>query len=85
LQTILRSLLVQNHSLNAIGVQPADAMIAPDVTEFDLTEFVRTKELAAIGEAAAVEEIPKIKQLLTRLDPKLFPAPANAPAIPALG
>ncbi|MCE9533127.1 MAG: patatin-like phospholipase family protein [Planctomycetes bacterium] len=78
IQTILRSLLVQNHSLNAIGVQPADVVIEPDVTEFDLTEFMRAKELAAIGEAAALEQIPKIQQLLTRLDPQLFPWSAEA-------
>jgi NTE family protein len=71
--TILRSLLVQNHNLNAFGVQPADVVIEPDVTGFDLTEFMRAKELAAIGEAAALEQIPKIRQLLTRLDPQLFP------------
>ena len=72
LQTILRSMLVQNHSLNAHGVQPADVVIEPDVTGFDLTEFMRAKELAAIGEKAALEQIPKIKQLLTRLDSQLF-------------
>jgi predicted acylesterase/phospholipase RssA/CRP-like cAMP-binding protein len=71
-QTLLRSLLVQNHSLNAFGVQPADVVIEPDVTGFDLTEFMRAKELAAIGEAAALEQIPKIQRLLTRLDPQLF-------------
>ena len=71
-QTILRSLLVQNHSLNAHGVRPADVVIEPDVTGFDLTDFVRAKELAAIGEAAAREQIPHIQQLLTRLDPQLF-------------
>jgi len=72
LQTLLRSMLVQNHNLNSFGVQPADVVIAPDVTGFDLSEFMRSKELAAIGEAAAREQIPKIKQLLTRLDPLLF-------------
>jgi predicted acylesterase/phospholipase RssA len=70
--TILRSLLVQNYNLNAIGVQPADVVIEPDVTGFDMTEFMRAKELAAVGEATAVEQIPKIRQLLTRLDPQLF-------------
>lgn len=74
LPTILRSLLVQNHNLNAFGVQPADVVIEPDVTGFDMTEFMRAKELAAIGEATALEQIPRIRQLLTRLDPKLFPA-----------
>jgi NTE family protein len=85
LQTIMRSLLVQNHSLNAIGVQPADVMIAPDVTDFDLTEFMRAKELAAVGAAATIEELPRIRQLLSRLDPQLFPAPPNAPVLPAIG
>jgi NTE family protein len=71
-QTILRSLLVQNHSLNSFGVQPADVVIEPDVTSFDLTDFMRAKELAAVGKAAALEQIPKIRQLLARLDPQLF-------------
>src|SRR4029079_11524498 len=70
--TLLRSLLVQNYNLNAIGVQPADVVSEPDVTGFDMTEFMRAKELAAVGEATAVEQIPKIRQLLTRLDPQLF-------------
>jgi predicted acylesterase/phospholipase RssA len=72
LQTILRSLLVQSHSLNAHGVQPADVVIEPDVTGYDLAEFMRTKELAAIGETAALGQVPKIKQLLARFDPQLF-------------
>jgi predicted acylesterase/phospholipase RssA len=77
-QTLLRSLLVQNHSLNAFGVRPADVVIEPDVTGYDLTEFMRAKELAAIGEAAALEQVPKIRQLLARLDPQLFPAAGDA-------
>lgn len=76
-QTILRSLLVQNYSLNAFGVQPADVVIAPDVTGFELTEFTRAREMAAIGEAAALEEVPKIRRLLHRMDPQLFPPPAG--------
>jgi predicted acylesterase/phospholipase RssA len=55
LQTLLRSLLVQNYNLNDYGVRPAEVVIEPDVTGFDFTEFVRAKELAAIGEAAALE------------------------------
>ena len=72
-QTLLRSLLVQNHSLNAFGVQPADVMIAPDVTGFDLAAFTRAEEMAAIGRAAGLDTVPKIRTLLTRLDPQLFP------------
>ncbi len=72
-KTILRSLLVQNHSLNAFGVQPADVVIEPDVTGFELTEFTRAQEMAAIGDAAALAEVPKVRQLLHRMDPQLFP------------
>jgi predicted acylesterase/phospholipase RssA len=72
-QTLLRSLLVQNHSLNAQGVQPADVVIETDMRGFDLTAFTRATEMAAIGEAAGLEAVPKIRQLLTRLDPQLFP------------
>jgi predicted acylesterase/phospholipase RssA/CRP-like cAMP-binding protein len=75
-QTLLRSLLVQNYNLNAIGVQPADVVIEPDVTGFELTEFMRAKELAAIGEAAAAAQIPQIQHLLGRLDPQLFRRPS---------
>jgi NTE family protein len=72
LQTMLRTLEVQNVSLNAIGVQPAEVVIAPEVADFDLSEFMRAKELFAIGEQAALVQIPKIQQLLARLDPVLF-------------
>ena len=72
LQTLLRTLEVQNDSLNAIGVQPAEVVIEPDVTDFDLSEFMRARELFAVGEQAALVQIPKIKQLLARLDPVLF-------------
>ena len=51
-----------------------DVVIEPDVRGFDLTEFMRAKELATIGETAALEQIPRIRQLLNRLDPQLFRA-----------
>jgi predicted acylesterase/phospholipase RssA/CRP-like cAMP-binding protein len=70
--TLLRSLLVQNYCLNDAGVRPADVVVEPDVTGVDSTDFMRAKELAAIGEAAALERIPRIRQLLSRLDEQLF-------------
>jgi NTE family protein len=76
--TILRSLLVQNYNLNAFGVQPADVVIEPDATGIDPSEFMKAKELTAIGEAAALEQIPKIRRLLNRLDPLLFKPTADA-------
>ena len=72
LQTLLRTLEVQNVSLNAIGVQPAEVVIEPEVIDFGLSEFMRAKELFAVGEQAALVQIPKIRQLLVRLDPALF-------------
>ncbi len=72
LQTVLRSFLVQSVNMNSVGVQPADVVIEPDVTGFDLSEFSRTDEIAAIGEATAKLAIPKIQELLGQLDDKLF-------------
>ena len=72
LQTVLRSFLVQSVNMNSVGVQPADVVIEPDVTEFDLSEFSRTDEIAAVGEATAKLAIPKIGELLRQLDDKLF-------------
>lgn len=72
LQVLLRGHLVQSSNMNAVGVQPADVVIAPDVTAFDLAEFGRTDEMTAIGEQAAQEMIAGIKQLLSKLDSKLF-------------
>jgi NTE family protein len=72
LQTLLRTLEVQNVSLNAIGVRPAEIVIKPEVIDFDLSEFMRARELFTVGERAALVQIPKIQQLLARLDPVLF-------------
>ena len=77
IQTVLRSFMVQNSNLNAIGVQPADIVVEPDVTGFDLTEFNRTDELAAIGEQTTKEAISDIQKLLTRLDGQLFSQPED--------
>jgi predicted acylesterase/phospholipase RssA len=59
--------------MNAVGVQPADFVIEPDVTQFDLAAFERTDEMAAVGEQTTLQAIAGIKQLLSKLDNKLFP------------
>jgi hypothetical protein len=33
-QVIMRQNMIQGHSMNAVGVKPADFVIAPDVTSF---------------------------------------------------
>ena len=72
IQTIMRSLLVQNKSVNSFALQPADAIIEPDVTRYALTEFVRAEEMAEIGARAALAELPTIKEQLMQLDNRLF-------------
>ena len=72
MQTLLRTLEVQNFNLNRVGAQPAEVVIEPEVVDFGLPEFMRARELAAVGEQAALVQVPKIKQLLTRLDAGLF-------------
>lgn len=71
-KTILRTYVVQNVNMNSVGVAPADFVIEPDVAGFDITEFVRAREMADIGEAATAESIPKLKQYLSHLDKQLF-------------
>lgn len=73
IQTLLRSFLVQSHSVNALGVQPADFVIEPDVTRFELSEFGRASEIAAVGEQATLSAIAPIRSMLNRLDAALFP------------
>ena len=73
IQTLLRSYLVQSHSVNALGVEPADFVIEPNVTGFELSAFGRTDELAQVGESAALAAAPQILALLNRLDAGLFP------------
>jgi NTE family protein len=71
-KTILRTYLVQNVNMNSVGVAPADFVIQPDVTEFDLAEFTRADEMSAIGEKATLESISKLKELLAQVDTSLF-------------
>jgi predicted acylesterase/phospholipase RssA len=77
IQTIMRGYLVQNVNMNSVGVQPADFILNLDVTEFDLSEFTRTAELAAIGVKETEASIEKIRTSLADLDKELFSAPSS--------
>lgn len=70
----MREKMIQCYRLNAVGAKPADFVIAPDVTSFDISEWTRADEMATIGEAAARETIPKLRKMLNKLDPELFAA-----------
>lgn len=72
-QTLLRSHLVQSHHLHSIGVNPADVMIEPDVTAFEMSDFTRTAELAVVGERSVQAALPRIRKLLHKFDGALFP------------
>jgi predicted acylesterase/phospholipase RssA/CRP-like cAMP-binding protein len=72
LQVVLRQYMIQSYTMNAAGVRPADFVIAPDVTSFDISEFTRADEMAVIGERTANEAISRLKDMLSKLDPKLF-------------
>ena len=81
-QTILRGYLVQSVNMNSIGIQPADMMIDVDVTQFDLSEFSRTVELAAAGAETTESMLASIKSELSKLDPQLFAGKSEQP-VPA--
>jgi predicted acylesterase/phospholipase RssA len=72
IQVIMRQHMIQSYSMNAVGVEPADFVIAPDVTSFDLSEFTRADEMAVIGERTTNESVQQLKGMLSKLDPKLF-------------
>ncbi len=72
LQVIMRQNMIQSHSMNSVGIQPADFVIAPDVTSFDISEFTRADEMAVIGERTTNETVQHLKRMLSRLDAKLF-------------
>ena len=71
-QTMMRSYLVQSVNMNSVGINPADVVIEPNVSDVNISDFGLTKELSAIGEAAALDQITKIKSLLSQLDGQLF-------------
>lgn len=72
LETIMRTYIVQNVNMNSVGVQPADFVIQPNMSEFNSTEFSRADEMAAIGTQSAIQSMPELKRLLSQIDDKLF-------------
>jgi predicted acylesterase/phospholipase RssA/CRP-like cAMP-binding protein len=72
IQVVMRQNMIQSYSMNAVGVKPADFVIAPDVTSFDISEFTRADEMAVIGERTTNESVHQLKAMLSKLDPKMF-------------
>ena len=72
IQVIMRQNMIQSFNMNSVGVQPADFVVSPDVTSFDISEFTRADEMAVIGERTTNESIAKLRKMLNKLDPQLF-------------
>jgi NTE family protein len=72
IKVIMRQTMIQGYNMNSVGVQPADFVVAPDVTSFDISEFTRADEMASIGETTTNENVAKLRKMLSRLDSKLF-------------
>src|SRR5271166_1172227 len=83
IQVIMRQSIVQDYNMNSVGVQPADFVIAPDVTSFDMSEFTRADEMARVGETTTNENVAKLRKMLSRLDSKLFESSCAAVATSA--
>jgi predicted acylesterase/phospholipase RssA len=71
-QVMMRQNMIQSYRMNAVGVKPADFVIATDVTSFDISECTRADEMAVIGENTTNASIHQLKAMLSRLDPKMF-------------
>jgi NTE family protein len=79
IQVILRQYMIQGFNMNSVGVEPADFVVAPDVTSFDISEFTRADEMAIIGETATNATIEKLRTMLSKLDPELFESSGVTP------
>lgn len=76
--------MIQHYNMNSVGVQPADFVIAPDVTSFDISEFTRADEMAVIGEITTNATVATLHKMLNKLDSKLFESsPAHSGLSPA--
>jgi predicted acylesterase/phospholipase RssA len=68
LETLLRVIEVQQRALIAAEEGAADLVIAPEVMSFGFTDYHRAAEIADIGEQAAEQALPALKQALRNLE-----------------
>lgn len=66
-ETLLRVNEVQASGVNAVSAAALDLTITPETSAYDFADFTRGFELADIGEAAAEEALPQLRQLLADL------------------
>jgi predicted acylesterase/phospholipase RssA len=77
LQVIMRQTMIQGYRMNSVGIQPADFVVSPDVTSFDISEFTRADEMAIIGERTTNANVGNLLRMLSKLDSKLFENPSS--------
>jgi len=82
-QVIMRQSMIQGYNMNSVGIQPADFVVAPDVTSFDISEFTRADEMANIGEMTTNATVAQLRKMLSKLDSKLFESSPIRPIRPA--
>jgi NTE family protein len=68
LETLVRVDEVQMAELSSLRESAVDLMIAPDASAFEFADFSKARELADVGEAAAQEVIPQLKQMIADLE-----------------
>lgn len=70
--TLTRLRRVQDRFIAGVGANVADFTIEPDLSAFDLSEFSRTPEIAAIGRQAAEDRMAQLTKLITNIDAEVF-------------
>jgi len=81
IQVIMRQTMIQGYNMNSVGVQPADFVVAPDVTSFDISEFTRADEMASIGEMTTNATVAQLRKMLNKIDSKLFSNSADPSSV----
>jgi len=81
IQVIMRQTMIQGYNMNSVGVQPADFVVAPDVTSFDISEFTRADEMASIGEMTTNATVGQLRKMLNKIDSKLFSNSADPSSV----
>ncbi|MCE9554035.1 MAG: patatin-like phospholipase family protein [Planctomycetes bacterium] len=77
LDTLFRIFESQAHNMGKMRNRAVDFWIKPDTSGFGLAEFHRTAEIAAAGEAAALDTIAELKQRLQELEKQLLKQPRS--------
>jgi predicted acylesterase/phospholipase RssA/CRP-like cAMP-binding protein len=71
-ETMFRVLEVLSSVTDASHSRAADLVIAPDTTSFKFSDFDRTAELAATGERAAEEALPRLREALAAYERRVL-------------